>query len=331
MTTLKDQRVGVSLSASAVAVLEQCDDLSASSYLALRFALVAAEKKGCIVDYVVDPKSGLVQMTSPFGERFLFLAEGLNSVDVRTEMALKARHDFIDAISTIMEDHPFCLHLVEPLSESAKFEEAYLAVHLWIQSREKGRDAMGPTVAAYREDGIHFEIKLTEGTIEEGQSPLVAFVPPLAGEAQAAAIYTKVLDGVGLASNHDPKQRLVIGFGCDFEKAVVRSSVFQMMYGVLTSAEAKSQSPFSLQVQAEAESLGLFSNPLFETLATIWMVQPEPMSSQHSAMGYQNPWGGDDLAIWGRTFGSSTLSKQQLSSRLYWRSGKDIWSLDMEQ
>jgi len=173
------------------------------------------------------------------------------------------------------------------------------AVELWLRECEDG--AWEGTQAAYEDEGVALEFKLSGGEVQSGQSPIAMTLGPFVASRVMTALEQRVvmaLDRYRMGA-HGDEPVLVAGVA-DQPWQLTRGYVREFLYGkprfTLTTTDSEGERAWEAGLSPDQEPC-LFKDPVYRDVAGVWLLERDgsgPLSMRGRA--YANPFARAPLA-----------------------------------
>lgn len=177
------------------------------------------------------------------------------------------------------------------------------AVELWLRECEDG--TWEGTQAAYEDEGVALEFRLSGGEVQDGQSPIAMTLGPFVASRVMTALEQRVVRGLDRyrLGAHGDEPVLVAGVA-DQPWQLTRGYVREFLYGkprfTLTTTDSSGERSWEAGLSPDQEPC-LFKDPVYRDVAGVWLLERDgsgPLSLRGRA--YANPFaraplGADEL------------------------------------
>jgi hypothetical protein len=210
----------------------------------------------------------------------------------RPEMDQEGVRKLIQALERVSTTLRFAVFLRRWLPPNFDPEPVRRAVELWLGECEDG--AWDGTQAAYEDEGVALEFKLSGGSIRDGQSPISLTIGPFVASRVMMVLEQRVilaLDRDRLVSGGD--ESVLVAAVADQPWQLSRGYVREFLYGkprFMTTATGGDQGPQWEAGLSPDQEPCLFKDPVYRSVTGVMLLERLPSQAlRMRGRGYSNP------------------------------------------
>jgi len=251
----------------------------------LSWCLSVADSLGYSVSETID--SDFVRLRHSNGQTLLAGA-AVFAAPTEINRETEAVDRLVQALSAVIRDTKYILHLRRPVPERFNPEPVARATQMWLSARERGEGVWRN--ALYEDDKVSVEISLTDLPAEPDSETLMFIARRGRSSLSLNALERKLIALAEKNALLDYEEPFVLAVGSSNPWNITRGFLRHWLYGVpleaKTSREAAGQTFDALH-----EPTGLFATPIGSRISGLWWRSgAEGKEGYETGWAQENPW-----------------------------------------